>query len=343
MDVVILDQFWEPSYERFLRARPQSLLYATLKYRAFLKALLHCSDEYLLAVKGDRIEGALPLMKIEVDGKLIYNSLPYYGSNGGVTANSPEAARLLVEAYNERATRPNVTAATIVPNPFEAPVAGFVQTHRDTRIAQWIDLVPDDADLEAFLARVDSSARRNVRKGLASNIGVRKDATQLPVLRDIHRRNLAQLGGRPKSDTFFELVPSCFDAGRDWDLYVATDERRVIAALLLFYFNRTVEYFTPAVEQSHRESQALPLLIATAITEAVQRGYTRWNWGATWESQTGVYRFKKKWAAQEVRYSYSTCINDQSLLKQTPATLLAKYPSFYVIPFDGLWHKETVA
>jgi GNAT acetyltransferase-like protein len=336
LDIVVLDQSREDAYERFLLARPDSLLYASLKYRAFLKALLQCSDEYLLAVEHDRIEGILPLMRLEVEGKCLYNSLPYYGSNGGVTANTPEATRMLVEAYNERVTRPNVAAATIVPNPFEPPVTGYVKTHEDTRIAQWIDLEPSDASLDAFLARVDSSARRNVRKALGSNITVTTDATQMPALRDMHHQNMLSIGGRAKSDDFFELVPRCFQAGRDWELHVAVHEHQVIAALLLFYFNRTVEYFTPAVKQSHRELQALPLLIATAVRAAVNRGHTRWNWGATWEGQTGVYRFKKKWAAKEMRYTYSTCVNDPDLLMHTAAELLDRYPNAYVVPFRAL-------
>src|SRR5438093_391721 len=86
MDVVVLDTPWEDAYDRFLGARPDSLLYASLKYRAFLKALLGCQDEYLLAVHDGQIEGVLPLMRLEVAGKVVYNSLPYFGSNGGVLA-----------------------------------------------------------------------------------------------------------------------------------------------------------------------------------------------------------------------------------------------------------------
>src|SRR5262249_46266420 len=132
MDVIAMNAAWECAYDCFLRARPDSLLYASLKYRAFLKALLSCSDEYLLAIDDGRIEGVLPLMKLEVDGRLVYNSLPFYGSNGGVIANSPAAARQLVGAYNALISRAHVSASTIVPNPFEASVEGYRKTHEDT-------------------------------------------------------------------------------------------------------------------------------------------------------------------------------------------------------------------
>jgi Acetyltransferase (GNAT) domain len=342
MDVIVLDQRWEEGYERFLLQRPDSLLYSSLKYRAFLKALLGCTDQYLLAVDQGRIEGVLPLMKLQADGKIVYNSLPYYGSNGGVIAASSAAAETLVQAYNDLVSQPNVAAATVVPNPFESAVAGYSRTHEDVRIAQWIDLKAKDEDLETFLARIDSSARRNVRKALAEGVTVRRDERQLRVLRDMHVRNMASIGGRAKTDAFFELVPQHFVAGRDWDLYVGELDGRTIAALLVFYYGRTVEYFTPAVEESFREMQALPLIIAQAVGDAARRGLTRWNFGATWESQTGVYRFKKKWAAQEKRYSYSTYIGDADLLKHSSAELLEMYPNFYVVPFSALG-KEAAA
>jgi Acetyltransferase (GNAT) domain len=298
--------------------------------------LLHCDDEYLLAIDKGRVEGILPLMRLDVAGARVYNSLPYYGSNGGVTANNPTAAQCLVDAYNQRISQPNVAAATIVPNPFEPVVEGYRKTHEDARIAQWVEIRPSDAEMELYLGRIDSSARRNVRKAIAEGVEVHKMPEAMPTLRDIHRRNMASIGGRAKTDAFFELVPRCFDVGADWDLYVGMHAGQVIAALLVFYHGRTVEYFTPAVEESHRELQALPLIIARAIGDAAQRGFTRWNWGATWESQTGVYRFKKKWASEELRYSYSTYVADSTLLTQTPATLLDRYPNFYVVPFNAL-------
>jgi hypothetical protein len=336
MNVVELDLSWEHAYADFLDARTDSLLYASLRYRTLLKALLGCRDEYLLAITNGRIEGVLPLMALEVDGKLVYNSLPYFGSNGGVIANTPSAALALVDAYNARITRPHVAAATVVPSPFEPTVLGFRKTHEDVRIAMCIDLQPNDAELETFVARIDSAARRNVRKAMSEGVEVRKDASQLGALRDMHCRNMDAIGARSKSDAFFDLMPQCFKAGREWDLYVATLAGRTIAALLVFYFGRTVEYFTPAVEEEYRNMQALPLIIAHAVGYAARRGMTRWNWGATAEGQTGVYRFKKKWASRESRYTYATFVQDMSLLTKSPTALLKKYGHFYVVPFSVL-------
>jgi hypothetical protein len=341
MDVIELGGAREAQYERFLLSRPGSLLYASLKYRDFLKALLGCRDEYLLAVEGGAVRGVLPLMVATSGGRRVYNSLPYYGSNGGAVADCPEAAAALVAEYNRRTAAPGVVAATVVDSPFEPPAAGYARTTGDWRLAQWTDLRPDDGDREHLLARVDPSARRNVRKALAAGVRVETGGAEMPRLREIHRRNMAAVGGRCKSDRFFECAPRYFDEGRDWELYVARHGGAVIAGLLLFYYHRTVEYFTPAAEEAHRPLQGLPLLVATAMAAAAARGLTRWNWGGTWITQEGVYRFKKKWATSEARYRYHTRVNDPDLLRQTPRRLLEDFPDFFVLPFGDL-AKEAV-
>jgi hypothetical protein len=68
----------------------------------------------------------------------------------------------------------------------------------------------------------------------------------------------------------------------------------------------------------------------------VRRGCRLWNWGGTWTSQGGVYRFKRKWGAEDRPYRYFIRINDRSVLDATPEELLERFPHFYVVPFSAL-------
>ena len=72
------------------------------------------------------------------------------------------------------------------------------------------------------------------------------------------------------------------------------------------------------------------------MADAAARGFTRWNWGGTWLSQEGVYRFKKKWGASERRYRYFITLADASLKRRTAAELAAAYPWYYTLPYDQL-------
>jgi len=71
-NVKVLDAGDEPGYDRFVRSRPESLLYHSLHYRDLLCDYLGCHQEYLLALDGGEIRGVLPLMWTGDEGARIY-------------------------------------------------------------------------------------------------------------------------------------------------------------------------------------------------------------------------------------------------------------------------------
>lgn len=324
MIVEQLDALREPAVESFLRGRPEALVYYSGSYRGLLVELLGAEDRTLVARDGDEIRGILPLLYR--DG--VYNSLPYYGSNGGVLGEADP----LLEAYRELATETGTVSSTVVSNPF-AP-AGPVPVHNllDARLAHFTSLVGDP------LARVEPSARRNVRRAAAAGIEVRADPEALPGLYALHEQNIRALGGRPKSRAFFDLVGSRLAAGTEWQLFAAYRGGALVAGLLLLYFGRTVEYFTPAIDHDHRSDQPLAAILSTAVEDAAARGYERWNWGGTWPTQESLRRFKLKWGAEELSYSYFVQLNRPELLDSTPDELYARYGDFFVLPYSELRH-----
>ena len=51
---------------------------------------------------------------------------------------------------------------------------------------------------------------------------------------------MADIGGLAKNDRFFDTIPDYFEADKDYRIYIAQKEGTPVAALLLFYFNHTV-------------------------------------------------------------------------------------------------------
>ncbi len=324
-------------YDEYLLSKECSLFYYSSKYRDFIKKLLGCEEEYLLAMEDDTIQGILPLMYIQVHPWRVYNSLPYYGSNGGILADNEKAYNELLNAYNEVAHSRSTLSSTIITNPLiEKSLHGVVHDYTDYRVGQLTRVSGTKDDWEKLLDRIESSARRNVKKALRKGVTVEVDHNQLGHLCDMHRKNIQAIGGMPKSDEFFKLIPQYFAPGQDFNLYVARLDGIVVAGLLIFYFNETVEYFTPAIDSEYRSNQPLSLIILTAMTEAARRGFKWWNWGGTWPSQIGVYRFKRKWAAIERRYYYYTKLNDCSILQWPRDRILKTFPNFFIVPFSAL-------
>lgn len=345
-DIVPLTPDREAAYEAFVRARPDSLLYASLAWRDLLRDFLGARDRYLVALDGaGAVVGALPLFRI--DGPLgpVFNSLPFYGSNGGtIAADGDEGVHAdLLAAYANLAREEGAVASTLISSPLSpreelyGRLAGADLV--DARIGQITFLPEPGDDLSARLMEMYHSKTRNmVRKAEKSGVTVRRsaDPADMRFLCEVHEENMEVIGGIAKPRRFYDLVERGFTAGRDYILYVAELSGEPVAALLVFRYNRATEYFTPVIRSEFRTHQPMSLLAHRAMEEAAGDGFRIWNWGGTWLTQGGVYDFKKRFGTTDLPYRYYTRALDKSILKQSRAELLAGYPYCFVVPFGAL-------
>ena len=305
----------EAAYENLVRSRPEHLLYASLKYRDFLRRILTASeDRYLLAMESGRLVGALPsfVMCSAAHGTVV-NSLPFYGSHGdvllGADVNDGESViGALLEAFDGLCEETSAAASTLISNPLTGHRKILESrcrcTHTDERIGQITPLPGDSVEVEGSLMSMFHYKTRNmIRKARKLGVNVVHDdcPEALRQLHRLHEDNMTAIGGMPKPWSAFEAIRDIFDYDRDYRVYLATQEKRVIGALLVFYYNQTAEYFTPAALAEFRTLQPTSLLILEAMVEAARRGYGRWNWGGTWTTQAGVYNFKKRWGTKICR------------------------------------------
>jgi hypothetical protein len=71
------------------------------------------------------------------------------------------------------------------------------------------------------------------------------------------------------------------------------------------------------------------------MMETAREGFTCWNWGGTWRSQEGVYRFKNRFGARDMPYRYFHRLLDVSLMTELPSNVAAKFPYFYTIKYSS--------
>jgi hypothetical protein len=320
----------DAAVEAFVSTHPGGLIYYGPAYRRYLLAVAGGTCRSRLAFEGGRLTGVLPAPV--KDGPLgpVLNSLPFFGSYGGTLAATDAAARALRAEYERLAA--GCAAATWIAHPF-VDVEPPRHDIEDERIAQWTDLPSDPG---ALAARLEPSARRNIQKARTAGITVRETPDAIAFLEATHRENMAAIGGRAKPAAFFARLHDTMTFGGDWRLYTAQLGAEPLAALLTFEAARTVEYVMPAVRESARSLQPTALILWEAMTGAAARGFTRWNWGGTWLTQDGVYRFKKKWGASEKRYRYFVTVNDPSIRRRRPEALAAAYPWYYTVPYGAL-------
>jgi hypothetical protein len=344
MQINILTEAQRPAYEALLLKHPGSLLYQSSRYMALLEDLLGCQQVTLLAINDDgNLTGALPLLEADGPFGVVVNSLPFYGSNGGLIGSDPSACQALAEAYNAKVARPGMAAATVIENPLGASLAvAWRHEMTDERIGQFTPIGHAEDHEAMLMAAFHYKTRNMIRKAqkLGATVAVENGAMDFVV--QVHEENMREIGGQAKPRGFFELIPVHFRAGLDYNIYVTRLEGEPVAAVLLFYFNRTVEYFTPVVRKEFRDSQGLSASVYRAMCDASKAGFHWWNWGGTWLSQDGVYRFKSRWNTQDLRYRYYTTVRNPAVLRARRSELLSDYPFFYVVPFTGL-QEQTLA
>jgi len=352
MRIELLGPSREEEYAALVHARSESLVYASLPYRNFLRCVLPTSrDVYLVADDGGRMVGVLPAFLATVEGRgKALNSLPFFGSHGGVMTardvdDDREVRLALLQAFNDLAESERVLSSTLISNPLSADADFYRQHHRhnylDQRICQFTGLPVDyssDQQPDRLLSFFHVKTRNAVRKGLKGGFDIRHGdkPALLKQLHDLHVANMTAIGGIPKEWSVFQAITEEFSYDDDYRVYVAEQDGHVAAALLLLYFNRTVEYFVPAIDAEARSDQPLSALIYCAMLDAVARGYRQWNWGGTWLTQSSVYRFKRRWGTRDIPYFYFVNVLDSRILSWTRQEILAWFPYYYVLPFNAL-------
>lgn len=343
-EICLLNDDLIDKYEAFLYKGSTTMLYASNDYRVMLKLLLGAQDYYFIALDSkDEIVGALPAF-LSKNGKYgpVLNSLPFYGSNGAVIEHNGniDVIKELISSFQSFANEHSCASSTIVTSPFEKNTSvydDFVDyDYKESRIGQITKFPADSSTLDDDLMSIFHYKTRNmIRKAQNNSITISDsmDSITLRYLIDTHTNNMQEIGGIPKQSNFFELLGETFKREGQYKIFTAYKDDIPISALLLFYFNNTVEYYTPVIQKEFRSLQPMSLLVFHAMKDAINKGYMWWNWGGTWRSLNGVYDFKKRWGTEDHSYYYYTKIYNNELAKLSKETILEEYPNFFVIPF----------
>lgn len=330
--------------EQFFSSVKNSMLFYSMSYSRLLSSFLNVEYQCVVAMNEEgHVVGALPFFIKHSSKGSVANSLPFYGSHGGVVLNTADenVFSLILNFYKNYLQQQRCAASTLITSPFDPLNDAYKKYLRvepsDSRIGQ-VTTLPNDSNYDSIMSCIPSKTRNMVRKSERQGLVITKDKWHgyLDFLVETHQENMAEIGGLAKPEFFFQLIDDIFVYGKDYIIYTAKIDGKAVASLLLFYYGTTVEYFTPVIKAEYRSFQPLTLLIFNAMREAAGNGYSFWNWGGTWATQEGVYRFKKSWGAVDIPYSYYTSVYDDSLLDCERSYLLSEFPYFYTVPFDWL-------
>ena len=104
-----------------------------------------------------------------------------------------------------------------------------------------------------------------IRKSEKFNINIQADLSKVNEFYDLHKIDMLNKKGIPKPLHFpnlIKIIPK-----DNIKLLVAYIDGK-FAGLLLLYYNKTVEYFTPVVKVEYKNTQVLSKIIFEAMIEA---------------------------------------------------------------------------
>jgi hypothetical protein len=342
MELKLLNERLNKKYCDFLNSCEDAFFYHTLEYKAFLQNLLSCEEEYYVAIEGGKIIGVLPLLKKNGEYGVVYNSLPYFGSYGGIISNNKLAFSNLLNKYNDLVLNSKVSSSVMIPPPFyDKSFKDEIKFNLiDERIGLRTDINAQADFKENKIKDFHPDTRWSIRRARKNSIKVFVDNTKIDFLKDLYIENMNNMNAKSREKKFFSLIDKYFIPGKHYDIYVAKMDEKIISACLLFYFGKHVEYTIPVILKEYRTHQPLSLIIYTAMCDFSNKGYKYWNWGGTWLSQDGVYKFKKKWDSIEIKYFYYIYINNKNIFHSSQKELEGEYKGFYVIPYGELLHSN---
>ncbi len=333
--------------DEFLLNDKLNLIYSSPKYIFLIEKISNANHKIIAKIDHNTIKGLMPFIEKHGPFGKVVNSLPYYGSHGGVITSDLETEKEILTHFLKYCEENKIISATLIPSFFKGNTelysSFFAPDFEDERIGQFVNIGTIKATnkeeiAERLMEKFHSKTRGHVRKAIKSGVNVTVDSKKesLDFLKHTHEVNCKAINIVAKTDSFFYNLHELFDEGKDFKIYTAWHENKPIAAMLCLYYNKTIEYYCPATIEEFRILQPLSALIHSAMIDGVADGYEYWNWGGTSLTAQGVYDFKTRWGTTDKNYKYYTKVFDKSIYHLKKEDIMNNYPYFFVIPFHKI-------
>jgi FemAB-related protein (PEP-CTERM system-associated) len=288
VDVAIVQDCAE--WDSYVENHPAATADHLWGWRSVFVRALGQEPSYLVARRGTRLCGVLPLVKIRslVFGRSII-SLPFL-NYGGILADDAESAETLIRESRRQA---------------EAFGAPFVELRHSQRMAPHLPcrqhklrmelaLPADPATLwESLDRKVRNQVRKAQKEGLAVEIG---GLDLLDEFYGIFAENMRDLGTPVYPRALFAEVLRTFPSRAR--IHVVRLGRQPVAAGIAFSFRKTILNPWASSLRTYRHLCPNMLLYWSMLEQAIRDGYETFDFGRS-SVGAGTHQFKLQWGVSE--------------------------------------------
>ena len=293
-------------WDRFVFACPAATFFHRIGWREIYEDVFRHRTHYLLAERGDRIVGVLPLVQLK---SLLFGhslvSLPF-AVYGGVAATDGETTQALHRHAVElgRALRVEHlelrNIATVEPQ----------WPHQDLYVTFRKGLLPEaEANLLAIPRKQRAMVRKGIQRQLRSEVEVGVDR-----FFDLYADNMHRHGTPPQAKRYFEALRRVF--GDDCEaLTVFSPQGKAVSGVLSFYFRDEVLPYYAGDLTDARELAANDFKYWELMRRASERGVRTFDFGRS-KRETGSFDFKKNWGFEPTPLHYEYVLYKRSSIPQ---------------------------
>ena len=306
--VLRVDESHRAAWDAYVARHTAATGYHEWRWRGVFERSFGHEPVGLIATRGDRAVGVLPLVYIRghLFGRTL-TSLPFV-NYGGVLADDAEAGRALLEAAGTDAAHRRCGHVELRHTGRQFPAL----PHRDHKVTMRL---PID---EGLWTRLDRKVRNQVRKAVKSGLQVDAGgAEHLEAFYAVFARNMRDLGTPVYARRFFAEVLAAFPERAR--LVVVRLAGRPVAAGLTYRTNGTVEVPWASSVRDYNHLCPNHLLYWTVIETAVADGCTTLDFGRSTPHE-GTYRFKAQWGAEPLPLAWEYVLPaGRAIPDQSPA------------------------
>lgn len=282
------------AWDEFVFASPEATFFHRIAWRDVLIDVFKHSPHYLIAERGGKIVGILPLAQVRswLFGHALV-SLPF-AVYGGVAVSDEAAVPALHQAAIDLARDLGVDHLELrnrEPREAEWPRQELYVTFRKAISAD------SQANLNAIPRKQRAMVRKSILRGLKSEIDV--DAARFFELYsdNVHRHGTPALPRR-----YFEALLATF--GADAEVMTVLDPHgQPVSSVLSFYFRNEVLPYYAGDLPAARELAANDFKYWELMRRAAERGFTVFDYGRS-KRGTGSFDFKKNWGFEPSPLAY---------------------------------------
>lgn len=308
MEICQLKKEDEKAWDEYVLNHPESTFYHQIGWKQVVEKSYGHRPYYLLAKEDGNIKGLLPLflMKNLLFGRKIV-SVPFAPYGGVIGENKAIEDLLIKHAVNIT----NESNADYLELRFNTPKdTDLILNNKYMTLLLKLDKEPEIV-WNKFNNKVRNAVRKSIKTKLEISDGQVKD------FYNIYSKNLRDLGTPPHDRKFFEIVKSEF--GTEMEIIMVRHISKPIASAILLKFKNTVISGWAASDRNYSELNPNNFLYWNAIKDSCEKGYDFFDFGRSL-NDSGTYKFKKAWGAEEKQLHYEYYLNKMKKLPDTSQT-----------------------